>query len=272
MTLNRRQPRKSYLASRIELGTVPLGTTADGQLALAPNLSLANGETHVWFVGLQQISRHLDSFLEVIAPNEAARAARFFFERDRNEYILARGLLRYIVGCYTGLAPHLLRFHYNSYGKPTLADESGGDQPAFNLSHSRGMVVYAVTKAPYIGVDLEYMHQNIEFDQIVARFFSSREASLFRQLPSERKQEAFFSGWTRKEAYMKASGEGLWLDPRSVEVTFAPGGPASLLSVAGVAREAQRWSLVDLPAPTGYAAAVVVEGAVSRIQCWQWPA
>jgi len=260
------------LVNPAKLGIAPVVATADGRLALPTNLCLANGETHVWFVGPQELSRHLDSFLEILAPDEAARAARFLFEGDRNEYILARGLLRHILGCYAGFAAHLLQFRYNSHGKPALASEWGGDQLAFNLSHSRGMVVYALTKASDIGVDLEYVNQDTEFDQIVEHFFSPREASLFRQLPPDNKQETFFSVWTRKEAYMKARGEGLSLDPRSFDVTLGRGNQVPFLRVADEPREAQRWSLVDLPAPVGYAAALAVEGVAHRIQLWQWPA
>jgi 4'-phosphopantetheinyl transferase len=258
------------LAGRSKSKIAPVGSAADGRLALSGNLSLAKGEVHVWFVRLQGMSRHIDSLLEILDPDEVARAARFLFESDRNEYILARGLLRHIVGCYAGFAPHLLQFCYNSHGKPALPSEWGGDQLAFNLSHSRGVAVYAVTRARHVGVDLEYMHEDAEFDQIAECFFSPREASLFRRLPSDKKREAFFSCWTRKEAYTKARGEGLSMDLRSFDVTFAPGQPASILSVTGDSSEAQRWSLADLPAPGGYAAALVVEGIVSRIQHWQW--
>jgi len=116
------------------------------------------------------------------------------------------------------------------------------------------------------------MHTHVESDQIAERFFSPREASLLRQLPSDKKQSAFFSFWTRKEAYLKARGEGLTVDLRSFDVTFVPGEPASLLSVARDSTEAQRWSLDDLAAPAGYAAALDVEGIFSRIQHWRWPA
>jgi len=217
------------------------------------------------------MSQDVDSLLKILTPDEVARAARFQFERGRNEYILARGLLRQIVGCYVGLAPHLLQFQYNSHGKPALGSEWGGEQIAFNLSHSHGVVVYAFTRARHVGVDLEYTNRCIEFEQIAERFFSQREASLFRQLPAQEKQRAFFSCWTRKEAYVKARGGGLSIDLRGFDVTPAPGPPGSLLHVAGDSIEAQRWSLSDLPAPAGYAAALAIEGSTNQIRFWQWP-
>jgi 4'-phosphopantetheinyl transferase len=193
-------------------------------------------------------------------------------EQGGHDYILARGLLRHIVGGYVGFAPQLLQFRYNSHGKPALASEWGDDQLAFNLSHSHSLAVCSVTRAGHIGVDLEYMDTHVESDQIAERLFAPREASLLRQLPSDKKQNAFFSFWTRKEAYLKARGEGLSVDLLSFDVTFSPGQPASLLSVAGDSSDAQRWSLADLSAPAGHAAALAVEGIISRIQHWHWPA
>lgn len=260
------------MPSRIQANVAPVEFAVDGRFALSGDLCLPESEAHVWFVRLQEMSRHFDSLLEILAPDEAARAARFRFERDRNQYILTRGLLRHIVGCYAGFAPQLLQFRYNSYSKPTLAAEWRGNWLAFSLSHSYGVVVYAFTRARHVGVDLEYMHRNVEFDQVAERFFSPCEVSLFRQLPSDKKQQAFFSCWTRKEAYIKARGEGLSLGLQSFDVAFVPGQPASLLSVAGDPSEAERWSLADLPAPTGYSAALVVEGVAGRIHQWQWTA
>ena len=257
------------MASPIRAEIAPVTFDVDGRFALPGKLSLANGEVHIWFVRLLEISRHVDSFLKILAPDEVAKANGFFFENNRSEYILARGLLRHIVGCYVGFAPHLLQFCYSSHGKPALTSEWGGDHLAFNLSHARGVAVYAFANDRRVGVDLEYTNRRIEFDHIAERFFSSREVSLLRQLPSEKKPEAFFSCWTRKEAYIKARGEGLSVDLRSFDVLSTEGQP---VSVAGDSNEAQQWSFTDLPAPAGYAAALVVEGTADRIQHWQWPA
>ena len=252
-------------------GNAPPALAMDARIGLFKDISLARGELHAWFVRLEDVRRHVDSLVKILTPNEIARADRFFFENDRIEYILARGLLRHIVSRYVGFAPDQLRFGYNSHGKPALEDEWRGDQLEFNLSHARGWVVYALTKARCVGVDLEYTDRSIEIDQIAERFFSPYEASLFQQLPGQEKKRAFFSCWTRKEAYVKARGEGLSLDLRGFDVTIAPDQPALLLRVAGDPSEARRWSLTDLPAPAGYAAALAMEGRIDEIQLWQWP-
>ena len=260
------------MPSRIQANVTPVKFAMDGRFGLSGDPFLPESEVHVWFVRLHEMSRHFESVLEILAPDEVARAARFRFERNRNEYILTRGFLRHILGCYTGFAPHLLQFGYNSYGKPTLAAHWRGDRLEFSVSHSRGVAVYAVTRDRQVGVDLEYMHQDVEFDQIAEHYFSPREISLFRRLPSDKRREAFFSCWTRKEAYIKARGEGMFLDLRSFDVAFAPDQAAPVFSGTDDPSETQRWSLADLPAPVGYTAAVAVKGVAGGIRRWEWPA
>jgi len=143
------------LTNRLKAENALVASAVDGRLALSGNLSLAKSEVHVWFVRLHEMSLQVGSLLEILSPDEVARAARFLFEGNRNEYFLARGLLRHIVGDYVGLAPQLLQFCYNLHSKPALGSEWGGDQFAFNLSHSRGVAVYAVTRDRHVGVDLE---------------------------------------------------------------------------------------------------------------------
>jgi 4'-phosphopantetheinyl transferase len=266
-----RNTRNRYLPSHLQAEIIPVASPVEGQTSFSENLSLAKSDVHIWFVHLLEMSQHIDSLFKILAQDEVARAAQFRFESDRNEYIVARGILRHILSSYVGFGPNRLQFCYSVCGKPALAVEWGGDQIAFNVSHSCGVVVYALAKARQVGVDLEYTNRCIESDQIAERFFSPREASLLRQSPAQEKQRAFFSCWTRKEAYVKARGEGLSVDLRGFDVTFAPGEPVSLLSVADDPNEAQRWSLYDLPAPTGYVGALAAEGTVSRIMHLRLP-
>ncbi len=249
------------MPNRIRVNVAPVEFEVDGRFSLPGDISLPETDVHVWFVRLEEISGHLGTLLEILAPHEAARAGRFFFERDRNEYILTRGLLRQILGCYAGLSPRLLEFLYNRYGKPVLAGEGPGDRLAFSVSHSHGVAVYAITRGRQVGVDIEYTDEHVEFDQLAERLFSPREISLFRQVPINKRSEAFYSCWTRKEAYIKASGEGLSLDLRSFDVGCGPEPAASALSLADDPGGTQRWSLADLPAPVEYAAALAVENA-----------
>jgi len=225
---------------------------------------------HVWLAFLDCMTPRLSSFLQILAAAEIEKAGRFRFQKDRNAYIVARGLLRSILGRYTGIAPGQLRFSYNHYGKPALATECGGEQLAFNSSHAHGTALYAVTSGRKVGVDLECMRGDLDHQRLAERFFSPREVSMLGLLPSDLRQEAFFACWTRKEAYIKAKGEGLSLDLQSFDVVFAPSQPAAVLRIETDPREARRWWLTELHAPPGYVAALAVEGKACKVKYWQW--
>src|SRR5579859_6224908 len=172
-------------------------------------LVLGNDEVHVWRAGLDLSISRVQALEQTLAADEQARASKFHFQKDRTHYIVARGLLRAILGrYYLSREPHALQFCYNAYGKPALAGEDAGDALSFNTSHSRGMVLYAVARIPNIGVDIEYINTRIECEQIAGRFFSQQEVSMLRSVPQQMQQEAFFNYWTRKEAYIKARGMG----------------------------------------------------------------
>jgi 4'-phosphopantetheinyl transferase len=199
------------------------------------------------------------------------RAERFYLQKDREHFIVARGLLRAILSRYLDMKPSQLRFCYNCHGKPFLATTSGRDTLSFNLSHSHGLALCAVTRGRKIGIDLERVRTDFACEQIAERFFSPRENAALHALPSSMRHEAFFTCWTRKEAYIKAKGEGLLLLLDQFDVSLAPGEPATLLNSRWDSQEASRWSLQELILSPGYTAALAVEGHGWRLTCWQWP-
>jgi 4'-phosphopantetheinyl transferase len=180
-------------------------------------------------------------------------------------------VLRAILGLYLDMAPRYLSFRYSSHGKPALAWESGGNAIRFNMSHSRGVALYAVTRDREVGIDLEFIRRDLEVDQIAERFFSRRETVTLRALPTDLREYAFFLCWTRKEAYIKARGEGLSLPLDQFDVSLTPGEPAALLSTHPDSEEALRWSLHELPLASDYVAALALEGHSRSLSCWQWP-
>jgi len=202
--------------------------------------------------------------------DERSRAARFYFRRDRERFIVARAILRVILGRYLNRAPESLSFSYGSHGKPALASKSGAEPICFNTSHSQGMALYVVTRGREIGVDLELIRDGLAVEQIAEQFFSRREISALCSLPAELRRRAFFLCWTRKEAYIKARGEGLSLPLDQFEVSLTPGQPAALVSVREDSNEAYRWSLEELFPAANYAAALAVEGRDWSLACWQW--
>jgi 4'-phosphopantetheinyl transferase len=179
-------------------------------------------------------------------------------------------VLRDILGRYLEVPPCELIFRYSAYGKPALVADVEDGRVRFNVSHSHEMALFAVTCDREVGVDIEFLGREIRGEEIAERFFSPRERATLRALPQEVKHQAFFNCWTRKEAYIKAHGEGLSLPLDQFDVSLAPGEPAALLATRGDAREAWRWSLQALTPGMGYIAALAVEGQSWQLACWQW--
>ena len=231
------------------------------QLPAAP-VELSDREVHIWQAGLDRSPSQTDSYLLTLSTDERARADRFYFRKDRESFIVARGVLRSILGSYLNRAPESLRFHYSPHGKPALEFDSAGDLIRFNLSHSHRMALYAIARDRELGIDIEFVREGPHADQIAEQFFSPNEVRTLRALPRAHQRYAFFLCWTRKEAYIKARGEGLSLPLNQFDVSLIPGEPAKLMNTRTDPLEAERWLLQDLTLDqAGYAAAVAIEGA-----------
>lgn len=218
------------------------------------------GEVHLWSSELDlpgEVRRGLEKSL---SPDEVERAQRFHFERDRNRFVVRRGLLRVLLGRYLEMPPRAIRFTYTDLGRPGLAGGSGTSGLQFNLSGSQGRAIYAVACEQSVGVDIERVRPIPEADRIAELYFSAVERESLRSLPPELQAIGFFNCWTAKEALLKARGYGLSYPLNSFAVTVLPSAPARLLSVAGDEHEAARWSLVRLEPGAGYVATVAVEG------------
>ena len=233
-------------------------------------LTLANDEVHVWQAKLDRTVFYVQELLNILDSDEQVRAQRFRFRKDREHFIVAHGLLRVILSRYLHENPHTLRFSYNPYGKPALAEGYSDHTLSFNLSHASGLVLYAITCGRRIGIDLERIELNLVNEQIAEQFFSPRETATLHSLPPHLRQEAFFNCWTRKEAYLKAIGEGLSTPLNQCEVTLVPGEPARLLRSVGNQQDVTAWSLHAFTPCPGYTAALAVEGRDWQLRYWQW--
>ena len=233
-------------------------------------LTLPRNAVHVWRASLDVSTSCLHSLQGTLTPDECTRAERFYFQEHRERFIAGRGLLRNILSRYLDRKPGQLRFRYNSYGKPALIEETGVEGICFNLSHSHDMALYAVTHGREIGVDIERFRPDVEAEKLAERFFSPREAAVLRALPEQLRKEGFFNCWTRKEAYIKAEGEGMAIPLSSFDVSLAPGAAAALLRSQNPPQETSRWSLQALDPKPGYAAALAVKGHDWELKCWQW--
>jgi 4'-phosphopantetheinyl transferase len=159
---------------------------------------------------------------------------------------------------------------YNAYGKPELAPDSNAPPLRFNLSHSHELALFGFAYGREIGIDIEYIRPTFAREQIAAQFFSPRENAALRLLAADQHALGFFNCWTRKEAYIKARGQGLSLPLDQFDVSLTPGEPAVLLQTRDIPQEAARWSLHALAPGPGYLAALAVEGREWSLSTWHW--
>jgi 4'-phosphopantetheinyl transferase len=228
-----------------------------------------NAVVHVWATNLDVSASALQSIAETLSRNESERAARFHFERDRNRYIAGRGLLREALGNYLKMPPAEVPLVYGPNGKPLLQTASNRTTIHFNLAHSQNLALLAVTYAGQVGVDVERLRPLSDANELVNRFFSARESAAFESVPEAQKPTAFFNLWTRKEAWLKATGEGIGHLLNKVEVSFLPGEPAKLLSLPQ--DSTSHWTLTDLaPAPRFAGALAVACSSAPILSCWRW--
>ena len=228
-------------------------------------LELAENVIHVWRASLDLEKQTLDRCTSVLSQDEKHRASRFIFPRDRDHFVAARGILRELLGKYAGCSPALLEFRYGQHGKPALREENGKSPAHFNLSHSGGLAVYAFARDRELGIDLEPIRSEFAGESIAERHFSPRELEDWNRLAPGLRAKAFFLCWTRKEAYVKARGEGLQIPLDSFCVTLTPGQPAELRS-----NDSARWRLHSFEPKPEYVAALVGEGTDWRLSQWDW--
>ena len=215
---------------------------------------------HLYCAQLDALATRLDDFAALLNEDEHARAARFYFARDRQRFIIARGCLRIILSRYLADEAAQIQFDYNAFGKPHLAAPYAASGLTFNLAHSGEFALYALAYQRQVGVDIEQIRPAVAYEQLARQVFSQAEQQSLRRVPAAQRREAFFNGWTRKEAYIKAQGRGLSLPLDQFTVTLAPDEAPRLLSTAHAPAEAARWSLQAIPTAPGYVGAVAAEG------------
>lgn len=236
------------------------------------SVALPAGHVHVWLTAIDDgTERRVENLLDTLSADELARADRFRFSRDRQMFVVTRAVLRRLIGRYSGVAPSEVHFSYGLWGKPSLGVAGAGPEGLrFNVSHSGDLALLAFARGRDVGVDLERERPIPEGHAIAESQFSTRErAVLLRHAPAERSR-AFLGCWTRKEALLKATGNGLSIPLDTFEVTLAPGEAAWPLQATTGPEEASRWSLVDLTPAPGFAAALAVEGHATGIACWTY--
>lgn len=227
---------------------------------------LSSNEVHVWQAGLDEANA---TVLEIfLSDEERARAGRFRFHRQRKEFIVGRGLLRIILAKYLNTHPGQLGFEYSRFGKPAVRRPSG-DRIRFNVAHSDGLALYAVTRDREIGIDLEHITPFDLDERTVAECLTAAEVGLLKSLPGNERKRFFFECWTRKESYLKARGVGLMSPPNQIETCLASEPYAATGIIQNHEEEKQTgWSFRNPPPIPAFAAALVVEGSGARFNYW----
>jgi|SRR5882724_8323061 len=226
-------------------------------------------EVHVWRATLAWPDAAARRLEQCLSADERDKMQRFRFEKDRRRYLIGRGVLRTLLGRYLDLAPQDLRFETAAAGKPHLA--SGQRRLQFNLAHSGEYVLIAIAEGRTVGIDVEEIRDDFDAGELAAHFFSPGEQRDLETLTGRTRIEAFFECWTRKEAYVKARGEGLSLPLEQFDVSLRPGEPARLIATRPDPAEARRWQLSGLDVADGYKAALAVEGQGWTLRLWDCP-
>jgi 4'-phosphopantetheinyl transferase len=228
------------------------------------------GTVDVWSASLEPptpLRAHLEGYLSF---DERERAARFVFPRDRNRFVAGRAFLRLLLAQYLATDAAELRFRYGPHGKPALADDRSG--LAFNLAHADRLAVCALSREGDLGVDVERVRPIPDAEVVARQVFSPRERAELASVPGSARLRAFFDAWTRKEAFLKALGDGLARRLDSFDVTLKPGDTPRLLRTLGDPEEAHRFSLLSLEPEEGYVAAIALRGDGWQVRHarWRW--
>jgi 4'-phosphopantetheinyl transferase len=229
--------------------------------------ALGPATVHLWTAWLTIDDERVAELWPLLSPDERERARRFVFPRDRRSFVAARGYLRHLLAAYVGDDPASLRFAYGDRGKPALDPRHHSRRLEFNLSHAGGLAAIAVSSGSPVGVDVEQIRALDDLECLARQCFAPGERAELLQLASNAREQAFFNCWTRKEAYIKALGEGLSCPLESFEVSLTPGDRAELRSIDARADLAHEWWMhAFVPAP-GFAGAIVARRPCHGVTC-----
>ena len=240
----------------------------DSSFQIESPLALLENEVQLWRVDLEAIGAEESRWQTVLSSDETARASRFHFPRDRQRFVASRAFLRTILAGYLAVDPKAISFSYSKKEKPSLGPAHAVSDVTFNVSHSGGVALFAITRRRDIGVDVEQVRRDSDLNAIARRFFSAHEQSQLAVMVPEERIDAFFRCWTRKEAYIKATGDGLSLPLCQFDVSLAASETSALLATRPDATEAGRWLLREVPGGAGYIAALCVRGQDWRLNDW----
>jgi 4'-phosphopantetheinyl transferase len=237
-------------------------------MATNDDFALGPRDIHIWYADLDQAACSAHPFANLLSKDEQLRASKFHFDTDKNRYIAAHGILRKILGRYLNANPSDIRFDVGDFEKPRLRHPWSSSGLRFNMSHSRGCGMFAVARNRDIGIDIEFFREVMEMEDIAQSTFNPEEHLALLRIPRGNRQTAFFSCWTRKEAFVKAIGQGLSYPLNLFQVSVTPNpGECDLLLGHNTGDD---WSIWDIPAGPEAAAALAASGDCPLISYKRW--
>lgn len=223
-------------------------------------------DVHVWRCKLDASESGSSSLVRLLSADELIRAGRFVFKTDRDRFVIARAFLRSVLGRYLVCAPERIKLAYGTNGKPALRISHLRQPIGFNLAHTADWAVCAVATTDLLGIDIESERFQVDVSALAKSCFSEHEQASLESLDQVQKQAAFFNGWVRKEAFIKAVGEGLQIPLDSFDVSILPGEKPQLIAIGGSREEAQAWLTEAFSPAAGCVGAVAVRGTDWRFR------
>jgi 4'-phosphopantetheinyl transferase len=233
------------------------------------DLSLSKDDVYVWCANLNSPDISIGQMAQVLSVDELRRAERFHFLEHRNQFITAHALLRKLLANYTNIEADRISFEYGKNGKPFLSEKFSNEKIRFNLSRSNGYAIFAFAYDREIGVDIEYVKEFADMDKVAEQVFSPEDNAVLRSFAKIEKKEAFFTFWSRKEAYLKAIGEGFSSASDTIDISSYTIGGSIFIYSKGDSVAKNCWTIQDLRPLPGFVAASAVEGTGAVHHCWQ---
>jgi 4'-phosphopantetheinyl transferase len=236
---------------------------------LAGKFSLPQGEVHVLRIDLDRVSTSRLPSLSILADEEIKRANHIHLDMERKRFITRRILFRVILSRYLAVEPGKLEFDYNPYGKPSLK-QPAGSSICFNTAHSEQFALFTFCLGNQLGVDIERIRLDIDYENIAGQYFTPGERSAIMARPGDDRSELFYTFWTRKEAYIKGRGMGLSIPLDGFDVSQTNHGVFYPVEYVDDKQKKSEWILLDLPSTRGFAGALAVEHGNQVITTWEW--
>ncbi|MFS4467938.1 4'-phosphopantetheinyl transferase family protein [Maribacter sp. 2210JD10-5] len=228
---------------------------------------LHTGELIIWTIDLSESKKGINFFNSILNKAEINKANAFRFDKDRDCYVITRGLLKTLLGFYWNKRPDQIELEYNSFGKPRLPSRYG---LKFNVSHSQNFSVICFLKDAEVGIDIENCKRDINLMDLAENFFSKKEVENLKKLPFLERDRAFYRCWTRKEAFIKAEGSGLSFPLKQFAVSLDNDLEAELLNTYWDEKSKDNWTLKSFVPAEGYLAAIATKGKIDRYVFHEW--